>query len=334
MQTTPLVTNATADSPSSANKGATAGSPSSANKGATAGSPSSAKWVHAPNQAPTTAPTVLLAGPWHHAEFAAIRSEIDPLEQWPATSSLATAIAQLTSEPSPPDLILLAQLCPGNDDQEDIERLRRLTPLTRIIVVAGTWCEGELRTGGPLTGVIRLYWYELPAWWRANCRAYAANECPSWSEPLTELRPGQFIRLDAAVDSAFTPPAGVLAIDSIDYSVFEALKAGLATYGWTCIWQPRRRPQLNRDWPEQPTAALWDGGQLDDAELKSLAALCARLSPHNAPVIVLLDFPRIEHFSMAKAAGAGALMAKPYQLALLHNKLLRLTNAAAASSSR
>jgi CheY-like chemotaxis protein len=272
-----------------------------------------------------TAPTVLLAGPWQHVEFAAVRAEMDTANQWPTFPSLAAAIEQLPSESSP-DLILLAQPRPAVDRQEHVERLRRIAPLARIILVAGTWCEGELRTGQPLTGVIRLYWYELPPWWRACCRQWARRESSPWAEPLTEIRPGQFLRVDGA-----GPPHDhgdkllPLAIDATDYAVFEALKTGLASYGWTTIWQPRHRPQLNRELAEPPAAAIWDGSQLDPIELESLAQLGTRMAVDQAPVVALLDFPRVEHLSIAKAAGAAALLGKPYQLALLHDELTRVT---------
>jgi CheY-like chemotaxis protein len=291
---------------------------------ATAGSPSSAKRVHPPHSSASAAPTVLLAGPWLQAEFAAVRAEIDSTHQWPIARSLTAAIEQLRLEAAPPDLILLAQPRPGVDNQEDVERLRRLAPLIRIIVVAGSWCEGELRTGQPLTGVVRLYWYEFPPWWRANCRAAAAQHSPSWSEPLTEIRSGQFIRFDAAIGTAAADRAGTIAVDSLDYSVFEALNGGLATYGWKCLWQPRHRPHLNRESPAPPTAALYDGAQLDPADLEALTELCTRMCAHHAPVIALVDFPRVEHIDMARKAGAAALLAKPCQLSLLADELARL----------
>jgi hypothetical protein len=309
---------------------------------ATAGSPSSAKRVHGPPSS-TDAPTVLLTGPWQYAEFAAIRAELDLNAQWPVVPSLADAVEQLTTAPSPPNLIFLAQARPGVDRQEDVERVRQLAPLTRIVVVAGTWCEGELRTGRPLTGVVRLYWYELPAWWRANCRACGAGESPSWSSPLTGVRPGEVVAIregeapaepriadQRSARSEPRPPhfahtlhnRRLLAIDCVDYSVFEALNAGLANYGWTCIWQPRHRPSLNLDPSGAPTAAIWDGGQLDKSELESLTQLCARMAAHSAPVIALLDFPRVEHLSMAKTTGVAVIFAKPYQLSFLNNELL------------
>ncbi len=278
---------------------------------------------------PTHSPTLLAAGPWQDAEFASVRAEIDADNTWPTAPTLCAAIDRIAAANDPPQLVLLAQSHPGADDQANVERLRQLAPLTRVIVVAGSWCEGELRTGRPLTGVVRIYWYELVAWWRAACKRLAGGETPPWAEPLTDLRAGHSIRLRPASTEPRPSPDSkqrVLAIDTTDFAAFEALSAGLTPLGWHCVWQPRRRLALNVQAAthQTPTAALWDGGQLDDEELKNLTAFCRRLRTQHAPVIALLDFPRSEHAAQVQSAGAAALLAKPYQLALLHNELTRV----------
>ena len=280
----------------------------------------------------TNSPTLIAAGPWQDAEFAIVRAEIDADQTWQTASTLRVAADLIAAASAPPELVLLAQSHPGGNDQFDIERLRQLAPLTRVIVVAGSWCEGELRTGRPLTGVVRLYWYEFAAWWRAALERFARGETPPWAEPLTEVRAGHSIRLGSSPNKR--PIHGraekrMLAIDTTDFAAFEALSAGLTPLGWECFWRPRHRPAPNSrstTTHESPTAALWDGGQLDGEELENLANLCRRMTAQNAPVVALLDFPRAIHVEQAQSAGAAALLAKPYQLALLHNELVRLTS--------
>ncbi len=281
---------------------------------------------------PTHSPTLLAAGPWQDAEFASVRAEIDADNTWPTAPTLCAAIDRIAAANDPPQLVLLAQSHPGADDQANVERLRQLAPLTRVIVVAGSWCEGELRTGRPLTGVVRIYWYELAAWWRAALERLANGETPPWADALTDLRAGHSIRLrQTSSDSLSNAVAEkrVLAIDTTDFAAFEALSAGLTPLGWHCVWQPRRRLALNVQSAaahQTPTAALWDGGQLDNEELKNLTDFCRQLHAQNAPVIALLDFPRAEHAAQTQSAGAAAFLAKPYQLALMHNELDRVVS--------
>lgn len=291
-------------------------------------------------------PTLVAIGPWDHAEFAALRAEVDPHGEWGAIGSLdaitetmtggseetldeKNAAATIPFVPLPPELVLLAQPRPDSTLPAQLERLRTAAPLVRVVVVAGTWCEGELRTGAPPAGVVRLYWYEFAAWWRAAISIYQAGGAPPWSEPLDDVRAGQATtpvrsRLPVA-DGNGPAERGAVAVDAVDFAVFETLAAALAPYGWRCDWQPRHRPELN-DGGEY-AAAIWDGGQLSEGELASLAAFAGRVreSSPAAPVIVLLDFPRVEHLQVARDAGASAVLGKPYQVTQLADELARLT---------
>lgn len=287
---------------------------------------------------PTPSPTLVAVGPWDEAEFAMLRAELDTDRQWPTAATLRTltdaiaesmadgAAATIPSVPLPPELVLLAQPRPWISDQAQLETLRSLAPLTRVVVIAGTWCEGEPRTGQPSTGVVRLYWYEFAPWWRAARAEWEANQTPAWSEPLDDVRAGQktaVITLRERHDVVPTE-AGVVAVDAVDFAVFETLAAVLASFGWRCEWQPRHRPEVAR--PTQYVAAIWDGGQLSGGELTSLNEFARRVHASNAaaPVIVLLDFPRVEQLEAARAAGAAAALGKPYRVAHLVNELDRL----------
>jgi len=287
---------------------------------------------------PTRTPTLVAVGPWEHAEFAALRAELDPQRQWTMVATLGdltAALADVAAEnaaatnpsvPLPPELVLLAQARPGVDDPSQLERLRAVAPLTRVVVVAGSWCEGELRTGRPAAGVVRLYWYEFAPWWRAAVAEWEANETPAWSEPLDDVRAGQETTVVALRerDNVILTEGRVLVVDAVDFAVFETLTTVLAPFGWSCKWQPRHRPELAA--VTTMVAAIWDGGQLSHSELAALRAFAARVHAANAaaPVIALLDFPRVEHLQAARDAGAAAVFGKPYQVARLVNELDRL----------
>jgi hypothetical protein len=267
---------------------------------------------------PSPAPSLLAAGPWNRGEFLAVRTQLDPAGHWPTAPSLHDAINHADNATPSPELLLLAQPRPGLDDQSDIERCRRACPLTRLIVVAGAWCEGELRTGRPPTGAIRLYWHEFPAWWRAGLSALANRCAPPWSYPLTSGN-----TWCAPPASRVVPDPGVLAIDAPTHAAFEALEQAVKPAGWQCRWEPRHRPERWSNAADiQPAAALWDGAQLDAGERHGLQQFCARLAP--APVIALLDFPRPENVKQAQAAGAAAILGKPYSNAALIAELSRL----------
>lgn len=245
-------------------------------------------------------PHVLAVGRWDQREFAEAIAKIPAAQEWSAFSTLDQACDQLVDCDRPPEVILLAQPLPGQYCDADIDHLQQLVPLTRIVIVAGTWCEGELRTGTPPAGTIRLYWYELAPWWQAALRRRDANRCPLWSLPLDHLQSG---RCSMEFDEPLASSAGLsVLIDTADFAAFESLSAALGIFEMTCY-----RAQAVH--AASSTAGIWDGGQLSKQELQRLENFCQRIP---GPNIALLDFPRVEHIQLAKAAGATAVFAKPY----------------------
>lgn len=275
------------------------------------------------NQNPSAAAQVLTIGPWKQREFTAAIADIPAARDWRSVIDIDDACEFLSHCDRPPELLLFAQPFPGQVRQANIDHLQQLVPLARLVIVAGTWCEGELRTGTPPTGVIRLYWYELSLWWQAASRRRDAGLCPLWSLPLDHPQAGRCS--PEHLQPAPPPLSAAICIDTADLAVYETLAAALNANDMACY---RNRVDFASSptvsiasagiWP---TAGIWDGGQLDKRELQRLTTFCgqvagcdqvARCGQATAPVIALLDFPRVDHIGQARAAGATAVLAKPY----------------------
>jgi hypothetical protein len=264
-----------------------------------------------PSRAP---PITWLIGPWDTAEFAVARPAITDAD----TCDFATpdaATAALTAGAPPPEVVLLAQPRPGHWPQSAVDALQVAAPLARIVIIAGTWCEGEPRTGRPLSGASRLYWHELPAWWRQSLARRERGFAPHWSQTrgAKALESG-----GAGVASPAKLLGQTIAVDAVDFAVFEALVDSLRPYGSAGVWTPRGRGQL-----VDAVAGIFDGSQLDPAESTELGRFCERFDRRPAPVIVLVDFPRAEHFDVLREASARALVGKPYPVAALADELVR-----------
>ena len=249
---------------------------------------------------------VLTVGDWKLREFVAATGDIVDARGWLSVTGIDQACQHLQNCQQPPELIFLAQPQPGLFCQEEIDRLQQLVPLTRLVVVAGSWCEGELRTGSPPSGVIRLYWYELAPWWHAAIRRRDAGQCPPWSLPLDHLQAGRWsFANDLSSDGSLLS----VRIDAADYAVYETLSSALGEYNISSSWQGRDESVAIPTDDVSVIAGIWDGGQLNARELVRLAQFCRQA---DGPVIALLDFPRIGHLQQAEAAGAIAVFAKPY----------------------
>lgn len=244
---------------------------------------------------------VLLVGNWQAPEFAAALGQIFDSPDWACASDTAEAIRLLEGCQQPPELILIGQPMPGMVPQQAVDQLYKLVPLSRITVVCGSSCEGELRTGTPASGVVRLYWYELASWWQAAKRRRNTTARPLWSAPLDHAQAGRW-SVDGS-DLIKRCDHLTVQIDAEHYATYDALATSLTPFGATCTWT-RKEPANTA-----ANAGIWDGGQLSKSELIRLTRFCQQI---NGPVVAMLDFPRVEHLRQARKAGASKVLGKPY----------------------
>ena len=94
-------------------------------------------------------------------------------------------------------------------------------------------------------------------------------------------------------------------IRTAEFEMHDWLAAACRKRGFTAEWlRPHRAP------PSRDTAAvMFDAGAWLEDEIDPLAELAAAVDP--APVVVLTEFPRIDEFRRALAAGAKAVCSKP-----------------------
>jgi hypothetical protein len=223
------------------------------------------------------------------------------------------------SEASPPELVVIAQSRPGEFSRRDLEAIQRCWPLAGIVTIAGTWCEGELRTGKPWPGIRRLYWYEFPAWWQQQLALRSGGRCPEWLRPTADLfrTPPVFVspyKNHTPIGSR--PPlqyaahgAGLIVLCTQYFSMADTLADVLSRCGFATIWH---RPGQPSPFVRGSTAAVWDGGQLDDCEACDLREFCRRFARDSTPVVALLDFPRRDQIELARQLGASAVLGKPW----------------------
>jgi hypothetical protein len=234
-------------------------------------------------------PNVWLVGDTEHSDFA------DAVALVRSTASVSYAA---------PEVIVFAESRPGMMSRREVERIRRSVPLAGIVSLSGSWCEGETRTGRPIAGATRLYWYEFPTWWRRQIELRSAGRCPEWA------RPDDFgLRIsDCGLAS------GTVVVSALDFDSVDAISSVLNPAGFRTLWY-----RMGSDSIADVSAGIWLGGQLCDTELDELAAFCRVASP----VVALVDFPRRDRYEAALAAGAAAVLGKPWSNSSLSSELQR-----------
>lgn len=270
-------------------------------------------------------PTTILVGASDRIEFREATRLLRETTTMRAVPTVEAALALVIAGNYLPDFVVVAQSRPGEFSISQIDMLRRQLPVARIIGLLGPWCEGETRTGQPWPGAIRIYWYH----WLPQCSRAVGKlldgACPSWGLPVTATDEDRL--LAAAIQKA---PArrGLIAIVAWHAETASALADACRACDYRTRWlRPDRLEPLSK-----AAAALWVGGDMNDQEAEQLQRLAEQLP--GTPIIALLDFPRVETETRARACGAVAAMARPFQLEDLFWQLDRALGLPEASSGR
>ncbi len=276
--------------------------------------------------------------------------EAQQLGMFRTLPTATAALTALTRDPAP-GLILLAASRPGEVTHEEIEALQQRAPLTRLLALLGSLCEGEQRTGRPWPGVLRYYWHQwtwrlkpLLQRWLDRHMSIAAeparDDAPfAWELPLTATEDERC--LAAAVRMPATAPAGsgLVAVAGHDAAMVETLvgicrQAGWHASAWSALPQywhateppiatdsadiqqartsPRGGSKCNHTWFPGLVAGIWDVCTVAQSDLPAFTAFARCLAP--VPVVAVVNFPRWNDVSALQQAGATAVVSKPLYL--------------------
>ena len=204
--------------------------------------------------------------------------------------------------PVAPEVIVLLQAYPGQFSHADLDRLQRQYPLSRLVLLLGTWCEGEKRSGQPWPAAVRLYWHQGPERLRQELGRLTAGRGSAWGLPVTATEEE---RLLAASEVPLPQGQGLIAIGSFSPEMADWLAAACRSSGHATVWiDPRHPARL-----QGAVAAIYDAAETGEADFDALQQFVGQIDP--APVAALLGFPRIDDYRRAIEAGAAAVLSKP-----------------------
>lgn len=217
---------------------------------------------------------------------------------------------------APPDLMVLLSSRPGEFSAAAVDRLMQNAPLARVIAVLGSWCEGEMRSGQPWPGVARVYWHQAAARLERELAAIHQGRASGWGLPITATEEE---RLLAAADGTTKSAAGLVVIHAAAIETAEWLCAACRSHGFEAV---SIRSGIVPS-TLQPVAAIYDGCLADERELCVVRNLAVALE--GAPLLVLLNFPRVEDHRRMQAAGAAMVLGKPVLIDDLISALAQAT---------
>jgi hypothetical protein len=206
--------------------------------------------------------------------------------------------SQVADEPA---LVVLLQSHPGEFSQPTVDELRRRWPLARIVAIAGSWCEGEPRTGGMLAGVYRMTWEIAAARLNVELPELAAGR-------------GAFALPPTATAEEFTttaPPRSfeqrlVVAVAARRISTAEPMIDALHAAGACTIFYSLADPPVVRG----VDAVLWDVAGCEQA----VDAFRAKLPRDARLIVAVCDFPRPQDLQRFDRLGVSSVLGRPLQL--------------------
>jgi len=267
-------------------------------------------------------PTVLVVGEVDRADF---RQALETMRSSVPLVSIATIEQALTwfatlnaeSDLALPDVVIVAQSWPGQFTTQVIDRLRRAAPLLRILSLAGTWCDGESRTGNPWLADFRASWHQWPARFQEQLEQLAGGNCPAWGLPIT-MADDERLLWNADFDSP--GGQGLVAIQAPQGDMARLLADACRHAGYETVFI-----EPGSCMPATGAAAgIWDATSCDPSEIAELRNFATALA--DVPLIALLGFPRAEDCQRVVSAGAAAVLSKPLLLDDLCQELTRLTS--------
>jgi hypothetical protein len=244
----------------------------------------------------------LLIGEDGQAEFRAAVESLASTTNLTRAPDVKAALADFDDD-APPDLIVVAQPYSGRQQELALEPLRARAPLARVIVLLGSWCEGETRSGLPIAGAVRIYWHQWTARWEQELARLAADRCPAWGLPVTATDDDRLLHFG---DDKFPQLQGTAAIvaqpETGHWLADVCRKLGLAPLALAAReTRGRKRPACDLLIFEASALAY---------DTRDEALRWAR-GWREVPSLALCDFPRLEDREAWAAAEVNVVLAQP-----------------------
>ncbi len=259
---------------------------------------------------------ILLTGDYWHRDFQNVLKGFDAV-----TLVSIDKIATLADESF--DLAIVAQSRPGQFPEEKIEFLQSRLGNTPLVAILGSWCEGELRTGTPWPGVIRVYWHQWEGRFRKFVEQLDSQGITDWHAERTFTPADRILRPSKARSRTKIEVVGV---SSWTQTQFEMLRDAIQSFGWDSKWIERCTWDAHATQFCNPICVTADSFS---AELENRVRWLHSEFPH-ARFVMVLGFPRTQDVENCSRLGISQVVSKPFELDDLR---VAIENAFASKSS-
>ncbi len=251
---------------------------------------------------------ILVTGDYWHRDFKSFLAGVDQVTLIPVDRIGNTSADQQF------DLIVLAQSQPEQISQTSVEQLQARFPHTPIVAVLGSWCEGELRTGKPWPGVLRIYWHQWQGRFDTFMGQMDTAGISDWHAPRTSSTADRFLRRDQP-HSVLHSHIRCIGVSTWTLSQYEMLRDAIEFFGWTCVWVERAVEKAATDNADSGLVfnPICIEAESLSVELGQRIQWIQSLFPL-AKLVVVANFPRENFVRGLIDLGVSQIVSKPFEL--------------------
>lgn len=225
--------------------------------------------------------------------------------------------------------IVIAQAFAGQLRARCLAALRRRFPTAPVIVIVGSFTEGERRSAEPIASALRIPWAQAATILDRELRRLRAGDCPNWGfgETLTDDERAvlRSVPLHGASNNSDRPtlPAGTTIVISASDPATAAWLVELAGSWGVAVASDTSSPA--------PRVILWAAPSHDIAAQCRLRSLTAQFP--GTPILALANFPRPHLFENWRRFGVAEYCALPVDCDDLLQKLIGVMECSKDSTS-
>jgi CheY-like chemotaxis protein len=269
--------------------------------------------------------TILVTGDYWHPDFQSFLCKLEiPVTMVPIDKVDSVNETRF-------DLLVIAQARRNQFSTAQIEKLQSQFVNLPMVALLGSWCEGELRSGAPWPGVTRVYWHQWQGRYEQFVNQLDQAGITDWHAPRTSSVADRVAsqHVDGLSDSAAELHMGYIGISAWTHIQYEMVADAVKQFGWRSRWVER---------------AIWDA-----ATSRLVSAICVdanswasdlenrlkwlREELPEAPLVLLLNYPRLDELESIHQAGVREVVSKPFELNDLKSAILRAVHGKAATES-
>ena len=265
---------------------------------------------------------ILITGDYWHEDFRDVLSQI----KVPTTLMSLESLKLKNIDSDSYQAVLLAQARPDQYTHEDIEILQEKFPTIPVVALVGSWCEGELRSGNPAPGSLRIYWHQWQGRYDTFAHEFNQSHISNWHMPRTAIEEDRIQAVTSNFGYDSSNRKYDVGISAHTRDGYEMVAETLCEFGFSVCWL-----EGPHQTPEKVDAVCINSNSLT-GNLKT-TILQTRRKLNDTPIVVLMNFPRKAEVDAARELGVDEIVSKPYQLADLKFAIERALNKSGQNDS-